>query len=172
MTKEKHTKPELTSHWPWLSFMFLRIMYCFSSSPYSLLKMLNLTIHAMNQTMYTTILYGNNTSWIHKMSVIFGFWYPPLNMKKGNHVCAACQMYNCCTLRPHSHRTLWCCLQPVNTPTYCSVFHNLRARVARCSASCVNGAQTKYTSGFTYRMSIFSSTIFFKTFSSSSLISS
>ena len=28
----------------------------------------------------------------------------------------------------------------VNTPIYCSVFHNLRACVARCSASCVNGA--------------------------------
>ncbi len=27
----------------------------------------------------------------------------------------------------------------VNTPIYCSVFHNLHACVARCSASCVNG---------------------------------
>ncbi len=27
----------------------------------------------------------------------------------------------------------------VNTSIYCSVFHNLHARVARCSASCVNG---------------------------------
>ncbi len=29
----------------------------------------------------------------------------------------------------------------VNTPIYCSMFHNLHACVARCSASCVNGAQ-------------------------------
>ncbi len=29
----------------------------------------------------------------------------------------------------------------VNTPIYCSVFHNVHALVARCSASCVNGAQ-------------------------------
>ena len=29
----------------------------------------------------------------------------------------------------------------VNTPIYCNVFHNLHAYVARCSASCVNGAQ-------------------------------
>ena len=28
----------------------------------------------------------------------------------------------------------------VNTPTYCSEFHNLHARVARCFASCVNWA--------------------------------
>ncbi len=35
-----------------------------------------------------------------------------------------------------SVQTLWC----VNTPIYCSVFHHLHARVARCSASCVNGA--------------------------------
>ncbi len=28
----------------------------------------------------------------------------------------------------------------VNTPIYYSVFHNLHAHVARCSASCVNGA--------------------------------
>ncbi len=28
----------------------------------------------------------------------------------------------------------------VNTPICCSLFHNLRARIARCSASCVNGA--------------------------------
>ena len=29
----------------------------------------------------------------------------------------------------------------VNTPICCSVFHNLHVCVARCSASCVNGAQ-------------------------------
>ncbi len=29
----------------------------------------------------------------------------------------------------------------VNSFIYCSVFHNLRAHVARCSPSCVNGAQ-------------------------------
>ncbi len=31
----------------------------------------------------------------------------------------------------------------VNTPICYSVFHNLRACVARCYASCVNGAQEK-----------------------------
>ena len=56
--------------------------------------------------------------------------------------------------RPRSHRTrkqvcvqicvqtLWCCLQPVWTlPFDYSVFHNLRAFVAGCSASSVNGAE-------------------------------
>ncbi len=58
------------------------------------------------------------------------------------------------TARPRSHRTrkqicpqigvqtLWMLLATcVNTPIYCSVFHNLHVRGARCSASCVNRAQ-------------------------------
>ena len=47
-------------------------------------------------------------------------------------------------LRPHSHRTrkqicMQNCVQTlcVNTPIYCSVFHNLPTHVARCSASSV-----------------------------------
>ena len=60
-------------------------------------------------------------------------------------------------LRPHSHRTrkqictqmsakpLMLLATYVNTPIHCSVFHNLHARVARCSASCVNGALFLYS---------------------------
>ncbi len=65
-----------------------------------------------------------------------------------------CNRMSCVTLRAHSHRThkQICCanLQAnplmllascVNTPIDHNVFHNLHARVARCSASCVNWAQ-------------------------------
>ena len=51
-------------------------------------------------------------------------------------------------VRPHSHRTRkQICCKPFDVACNlcCSVFHNLRARVARCSASCVNGAQGSRT---------------------------
>ena len=45
-------------------------------------------------------------------------------------------------LRANSFMLLATC---VNTPIDCSVFHNLYAHVARCSASCVNGALIQKT---------------------------